>query len=130
LQIEVSIELNVSQERAFELVFSDLEGWFKEVEGVVWDHKNSSNGAQSGGQDSTRVCGFVGKQLFETIAYYDAPNAYAYVVDMEKSTASFPVKNPLGCFWCNLPGQTNPASQRRWLRLAVNWYCAARQLKR
>jgi len=49
LQIEVSIELNVSQEKAFELVFSDLEGWFKEVEGVVWDHKNSCNGAQDGG---------------------------------------------------------------------------------
>ncbi len=98
LQIEVSIELNVPQEKAFELVFSGLDSWFTQVSDVVWDHKNSSNGADKGGQNSTRICGFDGKQLFETIAFYDAPNGYAYVVDMEKSTASFPVKNPLGVF--------------------------------
>ena len=98
LQVEVSFELNLPQQEAFELMFSGIDSWFKQVSGVKWDHQNSSNGPDSGGANSTRTCGFDGKKLFETIAFYDAPNAYGYVIDMDKSTASFPVKDPLGVF--------------------------------
>lgn len=98
LQIEVSVELNISQEKAFELVFADLESWTKEISDIVWNNEKSTNGPDLRGLNSTRVCGFDGKQLFETIAFYDAPNAYGYVIDLTKSTATFPVKDPLGIF--------------------------------
>jgi len=98
LQIEVSLKLNISQEAAFKLVFNDLESWFKEIQGVKWDNSNSTDGLDKPGLNSFRACGFGGKKLYENIVFYEYPNAYGYVVDMKKSTASFPVKDPLGVF--------------------------------
>ncbi len=98
LQIEISVELNLPQEKAFELVFADLESWAKEISNIKWNNSKSSLGPEQAGLNSTRACGFDGKQLFETIVFFEAPNAYGYVVDLDKSTATFPVKDPLGVF--------------------------------
>jgi len=98
LQIEVSVEVNLPQEKAFELVFTGLESWAKEITNIDWNNTNSSLGTDQAGLNSTRVCGFDGKQLFETIVFFNAPNAYGYVIDLAKSSAKFPVKDPLGVF--------------------------------
>jgi len=98
LQIEVKLKLNLSQDKAFKLVFTDLESWFKEIDSIFWDGTTSLAGVSNPGLNSFRVCGFGGKKLYEDIVLYEPPHAYGYVVDMKKSTASFPVKDPLGIF--------------------------------
>lgn len=105
LQIEMSLRLNISQEKAFQLVFRDLDTWFKQIDKIEWKNAESQGGANTPGLNSVRVCGFDGNQLYEDIVYYDAPRAYGYVIDLNKSTASFPVKNPLGMFLVQATGE-------------------------
>jgi hypothetical protein len=105
LQIEVALNLKVSQEKAFQLVFVHIASWFKEIDGIIWNNSKSSMGASSPGLHSSRECGFDGKKLYENIVLYKPPHAYGYVIDMEKSTASFPVKDPLGVFLVKSVGE-------------------------
>lgn len=112
LQIEVKFRVEVEPRRAFELVFSDISSWFTEVGGIVWDHGKSKNGPNAAGTESTRNCSFGKDALFETIVHYDAPRAYAYRIDMEQSTASFPVKDQLAIFV--VEPATNGGSNVTW----------------
>ena len=98
LQIEVKFALRGPQEKAFELVLKDLGSWFKEIGNISWNHERSDKGPNALGPKSTRVCEFGKDTLYEEIAFYDPPHAYAYRIDMVRSTAKFPLKDHLGVF--------------------------------
>lgn len=98
LQIEVAAEVNLPQDKAFRLVFENIDHWAKEISNINWYNGESSIKGMDAGAASTRICGFGNKKLHETIVFYDPPNAYGYTVNFDKSTASMPVKDHFGAF--------------------------------
>lgn len=97
LRIVVMARLNVTTDKAFELVSKDLPVWFEKIPSVQWDHTNSEN-KKTFGAGSTRTCALDGDKLFENIRYWDEGKMYAYAADMSKSTVSMPIIDHLGVF--------------------------------
>lgn len=107
-QITLMFRINVQPEEAFELVSDGekLSTWFTDIKNPKTDNTQSSNGPNAMGQGSVRSCSLDDDYLYEDIVYYDNEKlAYAYVIDMERSTLSFPISNQLSMFMVEDDGQ-------------------------
>ncbi len=96
LQIVKMVHLNVPTQQAFDLVATGIHRWFDGIPELVWDHSKSSTG--DFGPGSSRTCEFEGDTLVERIPIWENGKIYAYQIDTENSTASFPMSDHIGIF--------------------------------
>ena len=107
-QIVLMFRIDETPEEAFELVadIEKLSTWFTDIKNPVVDNTHSERGPGLLGTNSARSCSLDGETLFEDIVYYDHKNlAYAYSINMEKSTLSFPISNHMSMFTVESDGR-------------------------
>ena len=100
-QIVLMFRVDVAPTEAFELVadINKLTIWFTDIKNPQVDNRLSVNGPDAFGVNSVRTCSLDGDILYEDIVHYDAKNlSYAYAIDMDKSTVSFPISNQMAMF--------------------------------
>ncbi|NRF13559.1 SRPBCC family protein [Vibrio coralliilyticus] len=100
-QIVLMFRVNSSPDRTFELVseIDQLATWFTGIKNPEMDNSKSLNGPLAMGTHSVRSCSLDDEILYEDIVYYDKnKRSYAYTIDMERSTVSFPITEPLSLF--------------------------------
>ncbi|BFM18527.1 hypothetical protein R50073_47100 [Maricurvus nonylphenolicus] len=107
-QIVVMFRVNASPGRAFELVseLDQISTWFTDIKNPSVDNTKSLNGPDALGTHSVRSCSLEGDLLVEEIVYYDKEKrAYAYAINQELSTVSFPITSPVSLFTVEPDGQ-------------------------
>lgn len=100
-QIVLMFRIDVEPTAAFHLVseVDQLATWFTGIENPGMDNSRSDRGPDAMGVNSVRSCSLEGDYLYEDIVHYDTDNlSYAYSIDMEKSTVSFPISNQVSMF--------------------------------
>ncbi|MFI5337333.1 MAG: SRPBCC family protein [Opitutales bacterium] len=104
LQIVMMARVNLPPEQTFDLVSRQLPQWVSQIPHVAWDNTHSAAAGQCG-SGSVRQCAFGHDQIVENIRFWQEGRLYAYSIDPEKSTASFPIRNHLGVFIVESDGQ-------------------------
>ena len=107
-QIVLMFRIDETPEEAFQLVadIEKLSTWFTDIQNPVVDNTHSDRGPDLLGTNSARSCSLDGETLVEDIVYYDHNNlAYAYAINMEESTLSFPIRNHMSMFTVESDGQ-------------------------
>lgn len=80
LQIVVMANVEVTPERAFQLVAVELDKWFLAVGNIRFENAQSVNGPSEIGAGSVRSCDLDGELLVENIPYWQPDHAYAYSI--------------------------------------------------
>lgn len=100
-QITLMFRIDVEPKEAFELVsdFEKLATWFSGIKNPALDNTHSIRGPNEIGVGSVRSCSLDGAFLYEDIVHYDGNKlSYAYSINMDKSTVSFPISDTLSLF--------------------------------
>lgn len=100
-QIVLMFRVNVQPKEAFQLVadIEKLSTWFTDIKNPAIDNTYSDRGPDKMGVNSVRSCSLDGETLVEDIVHYDEHKmSYAYAIDMDKSTLSFPMENQVSMF--------------------------------
>jgi len=106
-QITLMFRIDVAPQEAFNLVadIDKMATWFTDIKNPKMDNTLSTRGTNLMGTHSVRTCSLDDEMLYEDIVHFDEKNmSYAYAIDMDKSTVSFPISNQLGLFTVETDG--------------------------
>jgi len=108
-QITLMFRIDAVPQEAFKLVadIDKMATWFTDIKNPKMDNTLSDRGQGLMGTNSVRTCSLNDEMLYEDIVYFDEKNlSYAYAINMEKSTVSFPISNQLGLFTVETDGDS------------------------
>lgn len=100
-QIHMMFRIKTSPDKAFELVseLDQIATWFTDIKNPSVDNSMSLNGPNALGTHSVRRCSLEDELLVEDIVYYDKnERVYAYAINQQLSTVSFPISDPVSLF--------------------------------